>query len=79
MQLPTSQQSRRLRPQLHTMPLRNLLLEHLIHKLVLFYHRQPLKLGRLNFNGVHGPAAAAYVLDLWVLVLASARTRCGMV
>jgi hypothetical protein len=60
------------------MPLRNLLLEHLIHKLMLLYNRQPLEFGRLDFNGVHGPAAAAYVLDLWVLVLASVQgvVRC---
>jgi hypothetical protein len=62
------------------MPLRDLLLEHLIHKLMLFNHRQPLELGRFNFDGVHGPASAAYVLDLWVVVLVSVQgvMRCDV-
>lgn len=56
--------SRSLRPQLHTMPTRNFLLEHLIHKLMLLYDRQARELARLNLNGVHGAAPAADVLDL---------------
>lgn len=46
------------------MPLRNLLLEHLIHKLMLLYDGQTCELGRLDFNGVHGSASAADVLHL---------------
>jgi hypothetical protein len=61
---PSHISSRSLRPQLHTMPPRNLLLEHLIHKLMLLDDRQPRKLARLDFDGVHGAAAAADILDL---------------
>lgn len=46
------------------MPLRDLLFEHLIYKLMLLYDGQPRKLGRLDLNGVHGSAATTYVLHL---------------
>jgi hypothetical protein len=47
------------------MPPSDFLLEHLIHELMLLYDAQALELCGLDFNGVHGAAAAAYVLDLW--------------
>jgi hypothetical protein len=59
-----TQLSRSLRPQLHSMPPRNLLLEHLIHKLMLLNHAQPFELGRLNGYRVHGATAPRNVLDL---------------
>jgi hypothetical protein len=46
------------------MPLRDLLLEHLVHKLVLFDHCQALEFRRFNVQRVHGPATAADVLHL---------------
>jgi hypothetical protein len=46
------------------MPLRDLFLEHLIYKLVLLYDGQARELGRLDLNGVHGPATATNVLHL---------------
>lgn len=51
-------------PQLHTVPLCNLLLEHRIDHLMLLDYRQALELGRFNLDGVHGAAAPANVLDL---------------
>jgi hypothetical protein len=56
--------SRSFRPQLHPMPPRNLLLKHLIHKLMLLNHAQPLEFGRLNRYRVHGATAPRNVLDL---------------
>lgn len=53
-----------LSPQLHPMPLRNLLFQHLIHHLMLLNHRQALELCRLDFQRIHGATATAYVLHL---------------
>jgi hypothetical protein len=64
LQFHASQQLCRLCPQLHTMPLSNLLLQHSIDKLVLFHDRQAHKFGRLDFYGIHGSATTTYVLDL---------------
>lgn len=46
------------------MPLCDLLFQYLIDQLVLLNHRQALELGRLNFDRIHGSAAATDVLDL---------------
>lgn len=51
-------------PQLHTVPLCNLLLEHLVDHFMLLDYRQAFELGRFNLDGVHGAAAPANVLDL---------------
>jgi hypothetical protein len=48
------------------MPTRNFLLQHRIHQLMLLNHRQALEFCRLDFDRVHGAAAAAYVLNLRV-------------
>jgi hypothetical protein len=50
--------------ELYTMPLRDLLLEHLVHQLVLLDHCQALEFRRFNVQRVHGPATAADVLHL---------------
>jgi hypothetical protein len=47
------------------MPPRNLLFEHLIHKLMLLDHAQALELGRLNRYRVHAATTPRNVLDLW--------------
>jgi hypothetical protein len=52
-------------PQLHAMPALNFVLQHLIYQLVLLYDRQALELGRFDLDRVHGPTAAADVLDLY--------------
>lgn len=51
-------------PQLHTVPLSNLLLEHLVDHFMLLDYRQAFELGRFNLDGVHGAATPANVLDL---------------
>lgn len=48
------------------MPLRNLLLQHLIDQFMLLDYRQALEPGRLDLDCIHGATAAADVLDLGI-------------
>ncbi len=52
------------RLQLHPMPPRNFLSQHLIHQPMLPHHAQPREPARLDLDRVHGPAPARYVLHL---------------
>lgn len=53
-----------LRPQLHPMPPRNFLFKHRVHEFMLLYDAQTREFRGLDGYGVHGAAAAGYVLDL---------------
>lgn len=46
------------------MPLGNLLFQQLVDKFMLLNYCKALEPGRLDFNGVHRSATAAYVLHL---------------
>ena len=64
---------RSLGPKLHTMPLCDLLLQHLVDQLVLLDHRQAFELWRFDVQCVHGSATAADVLHLSLNVSAASR------
>lgn len=51
-------------PELDTVPLCNLLLEHLVDQFMLLDDSQAFEPGRLDLDGIHGAAAAANVLNL---------------
>jgi hypothetical protein len=51
-------------PQLHAVPARNLLLEHLIHHLMLLDHTQAVEPLALNLQRIHGATPAADILHL---------------